>query len=73
MQQPSSTEDGSFRAAVDDVIIIPLVFVVLAANKSLRFILSILRKGYFPFSSGCCPVSPSGPLFLLRFNLVGLN
>ncbi len=40
----SWTEDGSFRAALDDVIIIPLVFVALAANKILRFILSILMR-----------------------------
>ncbi len=41
---PSSTEDGRFRAALDDVIIIPLVFITLAANKILRFILSILMQ-----------------------------
>ena len=41
---PSWTEDGSFRAALDDVIIIPLVFVALAANKILRFILWILMR-----------------------------
>jgi hypothetical protein len=40
--RPSSTEDGSFQAALDDVIIVPLVFVTLAANKILRFILAIL-------------------------------
>ena len=40
--RPSSTEDGSFQAALDDVIIVPLVFVTLAANKILRFSLSIL-------------------------------
>jgi hypothetical protein len=41
---PSWTEDGRFRAALDDVIIIPLVFITLAANKILRFILSILMQ-----------------------------
>jgi hypothetical protein len=41
---PSSTEDGRFRAALDDVIIVPLVFITLAANKILRFILSILMQ-----------------------------
>jgi hypothetical protein len=41
---PSWTDDGGFRAALDDVIIIPLVFVALAANKILRFILSILMR-----------------------------
>ena len=41
---PSWTEDGRFRGALDDVIIIPLVFVALAANKILRFILSILMR-----------------------------
>ena len=41
---PSWTDDGSFRAALDDVIIIPFVFVALAANKILRFILSILMR-----------------------------
>ena len=38
---PAWTEESRFRGALDDVIIIPLVFVVLAANKILRFILSI--------------------------------
>ena len=37
---PSWTDDGSFRAALDDVIIIPFVFGGLAASKILRFILS---------------------------------
>jgi hypothetical protein len=42
-----------FRAAPDDVIIIPLVLVTLAANKILRFILTILMRllDYaFPFA-----------------------
>jgi hypothetical protein len=43
-QRPSWTDDGSFRAAFDDVIIVPLVFVGLAASKILRFILSILMR-----------------------------
>ena len=33
-----------FRGAPDDVIIIPLVLVTLAANKILRFILTILMR-----------------------------
>jgi hypothetical protein len=41
---PSPTDSGSFRAALDDVIIIPFVFVGLAASKILRFILSILMR-----------------------------
>jgi hypothetical protein len=41
---PAWTEESRFRGALDDVIIIPLVFVALAANKSLRFILSILMR-----------------------------
>lgn len=41
---PAWTEDGRLRAALDDVIIIPLVFVTLAANKILRFILSMLMR-----------------------------
>jgi hypothetical protein len=41
---PSWTDDGSFRAALDDVIIIPFVFVGLAASKILRFILSNLMR-----------------------------
>jgi hypothetical protein len=41
---PAWTEDGRFRAALDDVIIIPLVLVTLAANKILRSILSILMR-----------------------------
>jgi hypothetical protein len=41
---PSWTDNGSFRAALDDVIIIPFVCVGLAASKILRFILSILMR-----------------------------
>jgi hypothetical protein len=41
---PSWTDDGSFRASLDDVIIIPFVFVGLAASKILRFILSLLMR-----------------------------
>jgi hypothetical protein len=41
---PAWTEEGRFRGALDDVIIIPLVLVTLAANKILRFILSILMR-----------------------------
>ena len=42
--KPAWTEESRFRGALDDVIIIPLVFVTLAANKILRFILSILMR-----------------------------
>src|SRR6266481_2141321 len=52
-RNPAWTEEGRFRGALDDVIIIPLVFVTLAANKILRFILSILMRllGYaFPLA-----------------------
>jgi hypothetical protein len=42
---PAWTEESRFRGALDDVIIIPLVFVTLAANKILRFILAILMRG----------------------------
>ena len=41
---PAWTKESRFRGALDDVIIIPLVFVTLAANKILRFILSILMR-----------------------------
>ena len=41
---PAWTEESRFRGALDDVIIIPLVFVALVANKILRFILSILMR-----------------------------
>jgi hypothetical protein len=41
---PAWTEESRFRGALDDVIIIPLVFVALAVNKILRFILSILMR-----------------------------
>ena len=50
---PAWTEESRFRGALDDVIIIPLVFVALAASKTLRFILSILMRllDYaFPFA-----------------------
>ena len=41
---PAWTEESRFRGALDDVIIIPVVLVALAANKILRFILSILMR-----------------------------
>jgi hypothetical protein len=41
---PAWTEESRFRGALDDVIIVPLVFVTLAANKILRFILAILMR-----------------------------
>jgi hypothetical protein len=41
---PAWTEESRFRGALDDVIIIPLVLVTLAANKILRFVLSILMR-----------------------------
>jgi hypothetical protein len=41
---PAWTEESHFRGALDDLIIIPLVFATLAANKILRFILSILMR-----------------------------
>ena len=41
---PAWTAESRFRGALDDVVIIPLVFVALAANKTLRFILSILMR-----------------------------
>src|ERR1700686_2302777 len=43
-RNPAWTEETRFRGGLDDVIIIPLVFVTLAANKILRFILSILMR-----------------------------
>ena len=43
-RSPARTEESRFRGALDDVIIIPLVFVTLAASKILRFILSILMR-----------------------------
>jgi hypothetical protein len=49
----ASTDEGRFRGAIDDVIIVPLVSVALAANRILRFILSILMRllDYaFPFA-----------------------
>jgi len=42
--RPVRTEESRFRGALDDVIIIPLVFVALAANKLLHLILSILMR-----------------------------
>jgi hypothetical protein len=43
-RNPAWTEESRFRGGLDDVIIIPLVFVTLAANKILRCILSILIR-----------------------------
>ncbi len=41
---PAWTEESRFGGALDDVIIIPLVLVALAANKIMRFILAILMR-----------------------------
>jgi len=41
---PARTEESRFSGALDDVIIIPLVSVALAANKILRSILSISMR-----------------------------
>jgi hypothetical protein len=41
---PARSEEGRFRGALDDVIIIPLVFVTLAANKILYLILLMLMR-----------------------------
>jgi hypothetical protein len=41
-QNPAWTEESRFRGALDDLIIIPIVVVVLAATKILRFIFLIL-------------------------------
>ncbi|WP_249152912.1 hypothetical protein [Bradyrhizobium sp. AUGA SZCCT0240] len=41
---PAWNEESRFSGALDDVIIIPIVSVALAANKILRFILSILMR-----------------------------
>ena len=43
-RHPAWTEESRFRGALDDVIIMPLVLVTLAANKILRFILSSLMR-----------------------------
>jgi hypothetical protein len=41
---PAWIKESRFRGSLDDVIIIPLVVVALAANKILRLILSILMR-----------------------------
>ena len=43
-RNPAWTDESRFRGGLDDVIIIPLVLVTLAANKILRSILSILMR-----------------------------
>ena len=43
-QSPAWIEDSRLRGALDDVIIVPLVLVALAANKILRFIISVLMR-----------------------------
>jgi hypothetical protein len=50
---PACTRKSRFRGALDDAIIIPLVCVTLAANKSLRFIFAVLVHLFdyaFPFA-----------------------
>src|SRR5262245_46983269 len=41
---PAWTKESRFRGALDDVVIVPLVVVALAANKVLRFTLSVLMR-----------------------------
>ena len=41
---PAWTKESRFRGSLDDAIIIPLAVAALAANKILRFILSILMR-----------------------------
>jgi hypothetical protein len=41
---PAWTEQSRFRGSLDDVIIIPLVSITLAANKLLRLVVSILIR-----------------------------
>ena len=51
--EPAWSEEGRFGGAPDDVIIIPLVLVMLAAGKTLRLILSLLMRLLdfaFPFA-----------------------
>ena len=43
-RNPAWTEQSRFRGSLDDVIIIPLVSITLAANKLLRFVVSILIR-----------------------------
>jgi len=41
---PAWTEESRYRGGFDDLVIIPIVVVMLAANKILRFILSIMMR-----------------------------
>ncbi len=62
---PAWTDQRRFRGALVDVIIIPLVVVALAANKTLRFILSILIRLFdyaFPLAMQIVRL----PLFVAR-------
>ena len=43
-QRPTWIEESRLRGALDDVIIVPLVLVALAANKILRFIILVLMR-----------------------------
>jgi len=70
---PAWTKESRFRGSLDDVIIIPLVVVALAANKILRFILSILMRllDYaFPLAMQIVWLPPSrqGSLAMSSFN-----
>src|SRR5262249_48794571 len=50
---PAWTEESHFHGAFDDIFIVPLVFITLAVNKILRFIVSILMQTLdyaFPFA-----------------------
>jgi hypothetical protein len=72
-QNPAWTEQSRFRGSLDDVIIVPLVSITLAANKLLRFVVSILIRLFdyaFPLAMQIIGFRSSRPGFLAMSSLV---
>jgi hypothetical protein len=57
LHHPAWIEESRFRGALDDVIIVPLVLVALAANKIIRFVLSVLMRLLDPSGDADCLAS----------------
>ena len=68
---PSSNEDGRFRAALDDVIIVPLVFITLSRKRNPAFHsfdLCMLLDYAFPLAMQLVWL----PLFAVKILAMGL-
>ena len=70
-RNPAWTEESPFRGGLDDVIIVPLVFVTLAANKILRSISFDLDTACSTTPSPLTDAESSGKLPLIAARVLG--